>query len=224
MGIGRTGFRRSAWYRGARVRGLGVGLLCLGAGAIAGPTHSTAAKTALPTAHVSGRHAAKVAKIEVHPPKSQLECEEDYGLGTSWHRCFNEPPGSSCKHPLEVQKASATTRGDAKDFTTTYHAEEVGGINVATEQYYSWAPKKGIAMCPYPNGAVYKVSLLGKEYCERVNGKEYCSSESDTKNIPMHTSPTGGSFEYYLTIEPVKSAYLAIRGYYIHPSRMARRR
>jgi hypothetical protein len=171
-----------------------------------------AARAASSDAQTARRH------ITVTTPKSQIECEEEYGKGTSWHRCFSQPPGSSCAHPLEVQKAGATTRGDARDFTVTVHEEAVGGINVATEVYYAWAPKKGIAMCPYPNGVVYKVSLdAEKEFCETVHDKEYCAVEYDTKNIPMHTSPTGGSFEYYLTDQPLKGGYVAIRGYYIHP-------
>jgi hypothetical protein len=191
-------------------------------------------QTVTTTSPCPGKGAARAASIDArtaHPhvtvttPKSQLECEEEYGKGTSWHRCFKQPPGSSCAHPLEVQKAGETTRGDAKDFTTTFHEEAVGGVNVAAEQYYSWAPKKGIAMCPYPNGVVYKVSLTtNEEFCENIHGKKYCATEYDTKNIPEHTGPTGSSFEYYLTDQPLKSFYLAVRGYYIHPPGKQHRR
>jgi hypothetical protein len=206
----RTSFRRPTWYR---ARFLSAGLLLLGVGVIVLPASApgkSAVRAVSIVAQVTRPH------ITVTTPKSQIECEEEYGKGTSWRRCFKQPPGSSCAHPLEVQKAGATTRGDARDFTTTVHEEAVGGINVATEVYYAWVPKKGIAMCPYPNGVVYKVSLLAEEeFCETIHGKKYCAIEYDTKNIPMHTSPTGGSFEYHLTDQPLKGGYVAIRGYYI---------
>lgn len=83
-------------------------------------------------------------------PKSQLECEQQYGAGTSWHRCFSEPPGSSCKHPLELQKAAETVRGDHTHLTARY---DVGGGNGRSggEEYYWWEPVnlKNVAICPH---------------------------------------------------------------------------
>jgi hypothetical protein len=203
MGVRRRGFRRWADYRAVGGRCLSVGLLLLAAYIIVGPARSTAAQSALPP-------------IVVPTPKSQLECEQTWGLGTGWHRCFSQRPGSNCTHPLEVQKTYPNFRGDTKDFTVTLEDEHDGEGALLS---YSYAPKKGIAICPH--GAVFKVSLLAEEgRCERIRGHKFCSNEYDTKNIFEPTRRDGGQFMYVMPTQPVRSWYLAVRGYYIHPPRI----
>lgn len=53
---------------------------------------------------------------------------------------MNAPPGSSCAHPLEVQRAGATERGDRSYFKVRI-VEEVGGID--SLDTYSWATQPG---------------------------------------------------------------------------------
>jgi hypothetical protein len=72
---------------------------------------------------------------------------------------------------------------------------------------------------PGPSGAVYKVSLLSStNRCHRTpNGEEYYSVEYDTHNYPEPTTSRGGHFHYYMTAVPIKSWYLVVKGYFIHP-------
>ena len=132
-------------------------------------------------------------------PKSQLECEQQYGSGTSWHRCFSEPPGSSCKHPLELQKAAETVRGDHTHLTARY---DVGAAGLgASEEYYWWEPRnpKNVAICPH--GVIFVVSLLSEEeVCETVHGEETCTHELDVKRIFEPTTSSGGSLKYVLPV------------------------
>jgi hypothetical protein len=78
-----------------------------------------AAGITLGRTHPARASAAAVAHTS-HAPKSQLECEQKYGLGTGWRKCFSEPPGSSCNHPLELQKAGDTNRGDDRDLKASF--------------------------------------------------------------------------------------------------------
>jgi hypothetical protein len=81
---------------------------------------------------------------------------------------------------------------------------------------------KGVAICPYPNGVVYKVSLVSQEgTCQVIKGEKTCSDEYDTKNIAERTTSHGGSFSYHLPTEPINddylSGYLVVKGYLLHP-------
>jgi len=79
---------------------------------------------------------------------------------------------------------------------------------------YGWSVKKGVALCPYPNGVVFTVFQFSQsEHCGRTHGEEVCSHEYDTKAIPQHSGARGGSFTY--TMRPGWSGYLAVRGYYV---------
>jgi hypothetical protein len=142
-------------------------------------------------------------------PKSQFECEQIYGKGVSWHRCFRERPGTSCAHPLEVQKTFPNYRGDTKDFKVTLQQKLVAPETVLLS--YRYAPKKNVAICPH--GVVFRVSLM---YVTLPNG-ETRTQEHDLKNIPEPSTRNGGEFTYTMTGQPVKSWYLVVRGYYIHP-------
>lgn len=154
-------------------------------------------------------------------PKTQFECEKAYHSAAGRQRCFDQLPGASCAHPLEAEKAGATTRGAHRYFKLKY-SEVIKGNGLPQgggEQHYSYAPKPNVRMCPYPIGAVYKVSLLSEE--ERcgpnAKGDEECSSEYDTRNHPEPVGPKGGSFSYYMTNVPLKSWHLVVKGYFIHP-------
>jgi hypothetical protein len=77
-------------------------------------------------------------------------------------------------------------------------------------------------MCPYPIGAVYKDSLLyedGKSHCDtsQRNGQAVyeCHSEYDTHSHPEPVGRRGGSFTFDL--EPPRTGYLVVKGYFIHP-------
>lgn len=142
-------------------------------------------------------------------PKSQFECEQIYGKGVSWHRCFRERPGTSCAHPLEVQKTFPNYRGDTKDFKVTLQQKLVAPETLLLS--YRYAPKKNVAICPH--GAVFRVSLM---YITLPNG-ETRTQEHDFKNIPEPSTRNGGEFTYTMTGQPVKSWYLIVKGYYIHP-------
>lgn len=159
-----------------------------------------------------------VASASASAPKSQLECEHKYGMGTSWRRCFSEPPGSSCKHPLELQKASETVRGDHTHLTARF---DVGADGLdANDYYYWWEPvnPKNVAICPH--GVIYVVSVLSEEgVCETIHGEKYCTNELDIKRIVEPTTSSGGSLKYVLPVGD--SAYLIVRGYYIHPPQRA---
>jgi hypothetical protein len=104
-------------------------------------------------------------------PKTAFQCEKRFKQAQLRQQCFNQLPGANCAHPLEAQKAGNTNRGDTHDLKITY-SEEAEGEN--DWQYYSWKPKNSnVAICPYPNGAVYKVSLLAnRNHCQRIHGGE----------------------------------------------------
>jgi hypothetical protein len=161
---------------------------------------------------------AAVSGAAASAPTTPFQCEKAFRKGSSGRaRCFNQLPGANCAHPLEAQKAGSTNRGDTRDLTVTF-SEEVEGQE-SVWQFYSWKPKnRNVAICPYPNGVVYKVSLLStRSRCQRIHGEEICSSEYDTKTIPEHTTRSGGEFKYHLITTPPKSWYLVVKGYYIHP-------
>jgi hypothetical protein len=152
-------------------------------------------------------------------PKTAFQCEKRFHGSQARSRCFNQLPGANCAHPLEAQTAGPTHRGDTRDLTVTDN-EEPEGENVW--QFWSWKPKnKNVAICPYPNGVVYRVSLLwDRTHCQRIHGEEICSSEYDTKTMREHTTRFSGEFKYHLTHvagAPRKGFYLAVKGYYIHP-------
>lgn len=154
-------------------------------------------------------------------PQTQFECEKAYHSAAGRQRCFDQLPGASCAHPLEAQKAGATTRGQSRYFKLKY-SEVIKGNGLpqgGSEQHYSYAPIANVQMCPYPIGAVYKVSLLSEEeICgPNAKGEKECNVEYDTHNHPEPVHPNGGLFSYYMTNVPLKSWYLVIKGYYIHP-------
>jgi hypothetical protein len=170
------------------------------------PCPSTAAKASSQPTHAPA--ASTVAHI-ASAPKSQLECEQKYGLGTSWHRCFSEPPGSSCNHPLELQKAGSTNRGDDRDLHASVSLEAQGEEGI---QSWSWKTANSVALCPH--GVILKVARFSQsKHCGRVHGEEVCSHEYDTKTIYEPSASRRGSFEY--TIRPGWTDYLIVRGYYI---------
>lgn len=129
-------------------------------------------------------------------PKSHLECEQKFEKGASWHKCFSEPPGSSCAHPLEIRKSGRTELGDHKYFKVSFSEEQNNPLQV-----YKWTTLAGVAICPH--GVVYR---LEKIYANGYN-----------RIIPVHSGPHGGSFEYELPNEPPEEFTLVVRGYFVHP-------
>ncbi|HTZ87118.1 MAG TPA: hypothetical protein VMB05_10660 [Solirubrobacteraceae bacterium] len=152
-------------------------------------------------------------------PRTPFQCQKQFHTSEGRARCFAQLPGADCDHPLIAEKAGDTTRGEHQYFRLSYHGEGPGDGSV--EESYSYRPASpNVAICPH--GVVFKVSLLRDEnHCELRHhdghAEEYCSVEYDTKSIPEPSSPRGGSFSYYLTGEPRKTAYLEIKGYFIHP-------
>jgi hypothetical protein len=172
-------------------------------------------QTTTTTSPCPGKRAAATA----HPASTLItafQCEKAFKSASARSRCFNQLPGANCSYPLEAQTAGSTHRGDTRDLVVTDN-EEPEGSNVW--QSWSWRPKnKNVAICPYPNGVVYRVSLLSdRTHCQRIHGEEICSSEYDTKTMHEHTTRFGGEFTYHLIAPPIKSFYLAVKGYYIHP-------
>jgi hypothetical protein len=144
-------------------------------------------------------------------PKTVFQCEKRYKEASARERCFKQLPGASCAHPLEVQKTFPNYRGDTKDFTVSLKNEPNHGNTF--EVIYNYKPNKGVAICPH--GAVFKVSL---QYRRLPNGtEEQAPAGYEEQDIPEPTTRNGGEFSYQLTVYPVKSWYLAVRGYYIHP-------
>jgi hypothetical protein len=152
--------------------------------------------------------------------ETQFQCEKAFPSGSQGRsRCFDQLPGASCAHPLELQKAGPTTRGDTRYLTASFH-QEANGAGSAVEVFYSWAPKKGVAICPYPNGVVFKETPM---YRTEPTGREVLAGEQKTTNTPIPTSRHGGSWSHEITAKPLTSWYLAIRGYFIHPPWAGRR-
>jgi hypothetical protein len=151
---------------------------------------------------------ARRAHTATAAPKTAFQCEKAFHGRQARERCFNQLPGVNCAHPLELQTAGPTHRGDTRDFTVKLEEERDGEGALLS---YSWKPNKNVAICP--NGAIFKVSLL---YLTLPNG-EIRAREHDTKNIPERTTKGGGQFMYVMPGQPVRSWYLVIRGYYIHP-------
>lgn len=203
-----TGSRNSIGSRTVGGRCLGVGLAVLLGGVGIG-TGASAQSSLGPTS-------SQVSQAATSAPKTAFQCEKRYKQVQTRTRCFNQLPGASCAHPLEAQTAGSTHRGATRYLTVTDN-EEAEGSN--TWQFWSWKPKnKNVAICPYPNGVVYRVSLLAdRTHCQRIHGEEICSSEYGTKIMHEHTTAKGGEFKYYLIAPPIKSFYLAVKGYYIHP-------
>ena len=173
------------------------------------------ATTAQATSPCPGKGKAAAATAQAaSAPKTAFQCEKRFKQPQSRQRCFNQLPGASCAHPLEAQKAGNTTRGEHRYFKLAFHEETrgEGTPQYGTEEYYSYAPSmKNVAICPH--GVVYKVSLL---YVTLPNG-ETRTREHDTKTIVEPTTAHGGHFHYYMTAVPIKSGYLVVKGYYIHP-------
>jgi hypothetical protein len=161
--------------------------------------------------------ASRLAHTATATPKTAFQCEKAFHGSQARERCFNQLPGANCAHPLEAQAVGTTHRGDTRDFTVVDTEDPEAPNNVW--QYWSWKPKnKNVAICPYPNGVVFKVSLTSdKTHCQRIHGEEICSSEYDTQNIPEHTSRSGGEFKYHLIDTSKRGGYLAVKGYYIRP-------
>ena len=170
MGIGRTGFRRSTWYRGARVRGLGVGLLFLGAGAIAAPAHSTAASLNRPSG-LKAHHPVPVRKAV--PP------------GPVAGSVLQSATGCQLRPPLEAEKAEQTTRAADRYFKITFTGEQDGEGSLET---YTYRPAKNVAICPH--GVVYKLSMLVES---TVNGHRRAKSIAapNTASKPSPSPPPG---------------------------------
>ena len=144
-------------------------------------------------------------------PRTPFQCEKKFHSSQARSRCFSQLPGASCAHPLEAQKAGNTTRGEHRYFKLTFSEEAEGE---SAWLFYSWKPKNpNVAICPYPNGVVFKVSVL---YVTLPNG-ETRTREHDIKTIHEHTTARGGEFKYHLISPPVKSYFLVVKGYYIHP-------
>jgi hypothetical protein len=145
-------------------------------------------------------------------PKTQFQCEKKYHTSKGRASCFDQLPGSSCRHPLEVKKTQPGYTGDTKYFNVELNEDD--GFEEALLTY-EWSPKKNVAICPYPIGAVFKVSLI---YHQLPNGEWQGGREYDTKNIPEHTTAHGGSFQYTITNHPILSWFLVVKGYFIHPA------
>lgn len=182
-----------------------------------GPSSTALARSPCPSAAARASaqptHAPVVSTVAhaASAPKSQLECEHKYGLGTSWRRCFSEPPGSSCNHPLELQKAGSTNRGDDRDLHASVSLEAQGEEGI---QSWSWKTARSVAPCPH--GVILQVARFSQnEHCGRTHGEEVCSHEYDAKTIYEPSATRRGSFEY--TIRPGWTDYLIVRGYYVHP-------
>jgi hypothetical protein len=169
--------------------------------------------TAQATSPCPGTGKAAATAQAAAAPKTAFQCEKRFKQAQSRQRCFSQLPGANCAHPLEAQKAGNTTRGEHRYFKLAFHEETrgEGTPQYGTEQYYSYAGIKNVAICPH--GAVYKVSLL---YVTLPNG-ETRVREHDTKTIVEPTTASGGHFHYYMTAVPIKSWYLVVKGYYIHP-------
>ena len=170
--------------------------------------------TARATSACPAKGTAKSARPPAHAasaPTTQFQCEKLFHTSQGRAACFNRLPGSSCAHPLEVQKTDPNYRGDTKDFKLSLYMEP--GDEEA-RAIYEYHPKPNVAICPYPMGAVFKVSLI---YRELPNGWSEPVPEYNTKNIPEPTTRHGGGFEYIVTNHPVTSWYLVIKGYYVRP-------
>jgi hypothetical protein len=200
MGRRGTGLRRKTrlWPLGGLGAGVGLAVLLAGVGTVANAQPGNSTSVSL------------VAHAATSTHKTAFQCEKAFHNSQARAQCFNQLPGANCAHPLEVQKAGPTTRGASRYFKLTFNEEPDGE---GALQYYSWAPKQNVAICPYPSGAVYKVSLL---YLTLPNG-ETLDREHDIHNYPEHTSASGGEFSFIMSAEPVKSWYLVVKGYFIHP-------
>ena len=154
-----------------------------------------------------------------------FQCEKAFAKGSSGRaRCFDELPGANCAHPLEVQKAAETTRGDHRDIPVTFSYSNYGeaiGNYTGQEQTYAWhTANRNIAICPYPEGVIYRVSLLSEHAICGLNEhhQEECRVEYATIRFHYHSGLHRGEFTYDLKPSTqLKSFYLAIKAYYIHP-------
>jgi hypothetical protein len=178
------------------------------------PGQGNAARLAL-APHPFGSPEAMVSA----KPKTQFQCEKAFKTTQKRTECFNQLPGSSCAHPLIAEKAGATTRGESRYFKLGFKeiTEGQGTPQYGGEQYYSYAPITNVGICPH--GATYYVSLLSEEeLCHTTaQGEKFCSDEYDTHSYPEPTTVNGGHFHFYMTEEPLKSWYLVVKGYFIHP-------
>ena len=147
-------------------------------------------------------------------PKTQSGCEQRFHTTKGRASCFNQLPGANCAHPLEAQKTLPGYRGETKYFTVELNDDTNDPAPEENTLTYEWWPKKNVAICPYPTGIVFKVSLI---YRELPNGWQEQVPEYDTKNIPEHTTAHGGSFHYIIASNPIPSWFLVVKGYFIHP-------
>jgi hypothetical protein len=186
----------------------------------ASPATQSPTTTPCPGRKARGSRSRLVAAV-ASTPQTQFQCEKTFHTAGGRERCFNQLPGASCAHPLEAEKAGPTTRGEHWHFKLGFN-EEVearGTSQYGVQQHYSYAPVPNVRMCPYPTGAVFKVSLVSQnEHCgPNAKGQEECSSEYDTHNYPEPVTASGGHFHFYITNVPLKSWHLVVKGYYIHP-------
>jgi hypothetical protein len=139
----------------------------------------------------------QVARAATSAPATAFQCEKKYKQAQGRERCFNQLPGSSCKHPLEVTKNNPYLVGDTKylfvGLTITHDADLHGAT-----QHWTWKTKGGnVAPCPYPKGVALRI-FRGEELVEE---------------IPQ--SVRSGHLDHHVT--EVFDASLTLRGYFIHP-------
>lgn len=150
--------------------------------------------------------------------KTAFRCKKKYNTAQGRAACFSQLPGASCAHPLEAEKAHNTTRGEHQYFKLDYRGES---DEYGVSEHYSYkVVGKNLAMCPH--GAILMVSRLSQELrCKKIvrNGHptEECSSEYATKSLAEPVNAHGGSFEYYLSSEPIKVAHLVVKARFVHP-------
>ena len=108
-------------------------------------------------------------------------------------------PGSSCKHPLEINHDEPYLMGETKYLFATLRTEKDASLRGATS-YWSWeARQPNVAICPYPGGAVITV----------IHGSQ------PGEKIPEPTGPRGGQVHLHATED--NGFALTVRGYFIHP-------
>jgi hypothetical protein len=140
-------------------------------------------------------------------PKTAFQCEKKYKTSANRTKCFNQLPGSSCAHPLEI-RGSSFSRGDTKYLKASQKQKSFEDGDGATV-HMTWGTKsKNVAICPYPRGAVLRLFHY-------VGG----GVETGVETIPEHTSPRGGVLTYEASSEEFKDYILMVRGYLIHPPR-----
>lgn len=155
--------------------------------------------------------------------RTVFQCEK-FAKGSSGRAsCFAQLPGANCAHPLEVQKAHETTRGDHRDISVTYSYSryEAPGLSVGLEETYAWhTTSRNVAICPYPDGVVLRETLLSNEEICGLNAHHQyeCNVEYGAKLYHYRSGLHRGEFTHdRKPSTQEKSGYLAIKAYYIHP-------